>query len=141
MARKNLEWNGKAVSAKMRQAQIEGVNRIMAQCTREAKTTHDWNNRSGTLEGGVNIITYAAANATGVKGVWGAADVKYALIHELGGVIKPVRAKALAIPQDDGSVRLVKSVTIPKRPYLRPAADAKYPGLTLAIRRAYERAA
>lgn len=71
-------------------------------------------------------------------GTWGSKAVKYALIHELGGVIVPVRAKFLKIPQPDGSFRFVKSVTIPARPYLRPAADAVYPQLAANIRGYFE---
>ena len=50
----------------------------------------------------------------------------------------PVKARALAIPQPDGSVRFAKSVIIPARPYLRPAADATYGKLPSNIRKAYE---
>lgn len=141
MARKNLNWNGPAVSAKMKAAQIAGVNETMAATTVQAKRNHDWENQTGVLEGGVNVITFARDVAEGVKGVWGVQDVKYALSHELGAVITPKSAKALAIPQDDGGVAFVQSVTIPARPFLRPAADEIYPSLAGRIKRSYERAA
>ena len=54
-------------------------------------------------------------------------DVIYARIHEYGGTITPVHANKLAIPLDDGGVAFVDSVTIPPRPYLRPALDAVTP--------------
>lgn len=139
MARKNLVWNGAAVTKKLKAAQIAGVNQTIAACVVAAKRNHKWVNRTGVLEGGVGVLAFAAAIADGVRGTWGVNDVRYALIHELGGVIRPVNAKALAIPQGDGSVRLVKSVTIPARPYLRPAADAIYPTLAARIKRNYER--
>lgn len=41
----------------------------------------------------------------------------YARIHQLGGVIRPKRANALMVPCGNRILRL-KSVTIPKRPYL-----------------------
>jgi phage virion morphogenesis protein len=44
-------------------------------------------------------------------------DKVYGAIHQFGGVIR-AKGKALAIPSEDGGVRLVKSVTIPARPYL-----------------------
>ncbi len=47
----------------------------------------------------------------------------YARIHELGGVIKATNAPALVFQTDDGNWHHVKAVTIPARPYLRPAAD------------------
>jgi phage gpG-like protein len=61
--------------------------------------------------------------------------VVYARIHEFGGVIKPKKAKMLFIPIKRGVKKwskgmkfgvdyvLAKQVIIPKRPYLRPAAD------------------
>ncbi len=139
MARETLDWNGPAITAKLRAAQITGVNGTMGACVSRAKSSHHWQNRTGTLEGGIDIVDYAQAEGDGVRGVWGVRDVRYALIHELGGVIRPVRAKALAIPMPDGSLRMVQSVTIPARSYLRPAADAEYPALAARIRRAYER--
>lgn len=138
---KSLKWFGKAVTAEMEQAQIVGVNQTMAASAVEAKQSHTWQNRSGTLEGSIDIAEYARPETGGVRGTWGARDVVYARIHELGGVIKPKRAKALAIPDPKkaGGVILVKSVTIPRRPYLRPAADKEYPKLAARIKRAFER--
>lgn len=139
MARKTLDWRGPAVTAKLRQAQIVGINGTMGACVVHAKSSHAWKNRTGVLEGGIDIVDYAAPEGTGVRGVWGVRDVRYALIHELGGVIKARRAKALAFELPDGSLRFAGSVTIPARPYLRPAADVHYPGLAGRIRTAYER--
>lgn len=141
---KSLKWSGKAVSEKMRKAQIVGVNRTMAACVVEAKRNHPWQNRTGLLEGGIDIADYAApyakAGLSGVKGTWGVRDMVQAQILEKGGTIRPVRAKALAIPQADGSLRFVSSVTIPPYPYLRPAADKEYVRLGERIRAAFERA-
>jgi len=136
----SLTWNGPALTAKMRAAQKTGVNATMSECVRQAKSNHTWNNQTGILEGSIKVAEFARDEGPGVVGTWGSTDVRYALIHELGGVIVPVRAKALAIPQADGSVRFVKSVTIPARPYLRPAADAIYPKLAGNIKAAFERA-
>ncbi|WP_048648950.1 hypothetical protein [Nitratireductor soli] len=136
---KSLKWNGKAVTRKMRAAQIEGVNATMGASVAEAKRTHDWQNRTGVLEGGVDIADYARAEGSGVRGTWGVRDVVYARIQEEGGTIRPKKAKALAVPLPDGGVALVQSVTIPARPYLRPAADTHYPKLAKRIRTAYER--
>lgn len=138
-ARKSLVWNGKAVTQRMRAAQIAGVNGTMGACVVEAKSTHAWQNRTGVLEGGIDVAEYAQEDGEGVKGTWGVRDVVYALIHELGGTITAKTAKALAIPLPDGGVAFVKSVTIPARPYLRPAADKTYPGLVGRIRKAYEK--
>jgi hypothetical protein len=137
----SLKWNGDALTAKMRRACIEGVDEVMADCVVHAKNNHPWKNQSGTLEGDIQVAEYARTIEGGVEGMWGVRKNNYALIHELGGTIVPVKARALAIPQPDGSVRLVKSVTIPPRPYLRPAADANYPQLPAKIRAAFERQA
>lgn len=139
MSGPSLNWTGKAVTEKLRQAQIAGVNRTMAACVQDSKSTHEWQNRTGVLEGGIDIVDYAEPAGDGVKGVWGVQDVKYALIHELGGTIVPVHAKALAIPQPGGGVRFVQKVTIPPRSYLRPSADRNYPSLAENVRKAYEK--
>jgi phage gpG-like protein len=139
MAVKSLVWEGKAVTERMRKAMIDGVNKTMGDCVVYAKINHTWQNQSTDLERSIRVTSYAALKGTYVVGQWGSVGLNYALIHELGGVIVPKKAKALAIPQADGSVRLVKKVTIPARPYLRPAADAIYPQLAANIRRAFEK--
>jgi len=139
MAVQSLVWKGKAVTERMRAAMIAGVNKTMGECAVHARRNHEWKNQTGALTGSIQIVSYAAPEGTYVAGQWGSVDLKYALIHELGGTIVPVRAKALAIPQPDGSVRFVKKVTIPARPYLRPAADLIYPRLAANIRRAWEK--
>jgi len=139
MALQSLVWKGEAVKARARQAQVQGIDRIMGRCVVEAKSNHPWQNRTGVLEGGIGIADYAAEDADGVRGTWGVQDVKYALMMELGGTIVPVKAKALAIPQKDGSVRFVSKVTIKPHPYLRPAGDTHYPSLPQAIRVAYDK--
>lgn len=136
---KSVKWYGKAVTEKMAKAQVEGVNKTMAACVVHAKGNHPWQNRTGLLEGAIDIAGYAAPTGNGVKGTWGVRDMIQARILELGGTIVPVKAKALAIPQSDGGVILVKSVTIAPHPYLRPAGDVEYPKLAERIRKAFER--
>lgn len=135
-----LNWLGHNVSAKMKRAQIAGVNATMAAAVVHAKQNHTWQNQSGTLEGSIDIQDYARELARGgVGGTWGSRDALYALIHELGGTITPVAAEALVIPDGAGGVAaIVQSVEIPARPYLRPAGDAEYPRLADRIRNAYE---
>ena len=136
---KSLKWYGKAVTEKMAAAQVAGVNQTMAACVVRAKANHPWQNRTGLLEGAIDIADYAAPHATGVKGTWGVRDMVQARILEEGGTIVPRRAKALAIPQADGSLGFASSVRIPPYPYLRPAADIEYPKLAERIRKAFER--
>src|SRR3546814_18997509 len=96
----------------MKQAQIAGVNATMGSAVQHAKTNHPWKNRTGVLEGGINIVDYAAPIEGGVGGSWGVNDVVSALMMELGGVIKPVNAKALAISKTGGGVVFAHSVTL-----------------------------
>lgn len=112
-----LNWEGKKVLATVNAATLKGINKTMANCVESAKRNHEWQNRTGTLEGSISIAEYAQKEGRGAYGLWGSKDVVYALIHELGG--------------QAGRGRNVK---IPARPYLRPAADAYYPLLTENIR-------
>ena len=45
MAEQSLKWNGDALSAKMKRAQIRGVNGTMALCVQDAKANHPWQNQ------------------------------------------------------------------------------------------------
>lgn len=135
----SLVWKGDVVTKRMRDAAIAGMDKTMADCVVRARTNHDWKTQTGRLVGVIQILSYAHRERTLIVGQWGTVKLNYALIHELGGVIVPKKAKALAIPQKDGSVRFVKKVTIPARPYLRPAADLIYPRLAANIRAAWEK--
>lgn len=139
MSEQTLIWNGEALKAKLRKAQIKAVNQTMGAAVNHAKRHHPWKNRTAILEGAINVTTPAAPIATGVEGIWGVNDQVQARILELGGVIKAKNARALAIPQPGGGVVFVQSVTIPAYPYLRPAGDAHYPSLPQRIRAAYEK--
>lgn len=131
-----LDWRGPAVSAKMLQAQFFGLNKTLAQAVEHAKRNHAWQNRTGTLEGSIAIAEFAQRHGTGISGLWGSKDVRYAMIHELGGRIVAKNAPALMFEVNGQFVR-TQSVTIPARPYLRPAADATYPNLAANIREGF----
>lgn len=47
----------------------------------------------------------------------------YAAIHEFGGIIKATHAPYLVFEGSDGNLVFTKSVTMPARPYMRPALD------------------
>ena len=114
-----LKWNGKKVTVRFRAAQVEGVEATMAAAAIHAKRNHPWINDTGELERSIGIIEHAKQTGRGARGVWGSQGVVYALILELGGQA----GRALA-------------TTIPAFPYLRPAADAQYPGLARRIKKA-----
>ncbi len=114
-----LKWEGDRLTKKMRDAQLEGLNATMAAAAIHAKRNHPWRNRTGILERSIGVVEFAKKVGRGAQGVWGSQDIRYALIHELGGQAGPGL-----------------KVTIPARPYLRPAADAIYPSLGQRIKRA-----
>ena len=116
MRRAGVRWEGPRVADKMRKAEMRGINVIMSRCVRGAKTTHEWINRTGILEGSIGIEIFARPQGSGASGIWGTADVVYARVHELGS----------------------EKLSIPARPYLRPAADIHYPDLRTEIRRAFK---
>lgn len=53
-------------------------------------------------------------------------NLKYARIHEYGGIIKPVKGKFLKF-EIGGRTIFAKQVKIPARPFLRPSVKAKRP--------------
>ncbi len=110
----SVKWKGPRVLRATRRAQVRGINVIMSRCVRGAKTSHEWINRTGILEGSIGIHTFARKTGAGISGEWGSADVVYARVHELGSA----------------------KMNIPARPYLRPQADIHYPNLPAEIRRA-----
>lgn len=152
MSSQSLRWNGDALTAKMRAAQINGVNKTMADAVQQAKNNHTWNNQTGVLEGSIKIAEFARADAAGVAGTWGSTDVEYARIHELGGVIEHpggtpyfIREDGMAVfvrKDDPRAADLPKTkphqIVMPARPYLRPAADKHYPELAANIKKEFE---
>ncbi|MCZ2155737.1 MAG: HK97 gp10 family phage protein [Bryobacterales bacterium] len=50
-------------------------------------------------------------------------SVVYGRIQELGGTVKPVFAKMLHWVDESGEHHFANEVTLPARPYLRPAVD------------------
>lgn len=157
MARKGLiQFGGNAVTA-FRKATREadkaiqqGLRRAAMRVVREAKINVKQKlNTTGTSRGTLGRSITAIFPSKYVAHV--GPSVIYGRIHELGGVIRPVNARMLAIPIGDrtGSARehddltfigsgnkgclvdsggkpqfaLVSSVTIPARPYLAPALE------------------
>ena len=54
-------------------------------------------------------------------------NVVYAAIHEFGGTIVPKTANYLRFKTKDGAWHTVSKVTIPARPYMRPALAEEQP--------------
>jgi HK97 gp10 family phage protein len=121
---------------------IEGVDEFISDLNKLSKVVRSEVSLDALEAGAQVIVTYAEDNArnklnkhptgnlvnsigvrregkTVLAGVFG---VVYAKIHEFGGVIK-ARGKALVFKGEDGHLVITKQVTIPARPYLRPAVD------------------
>lgn len=114
--RAGVRWEGPRVADKMRRSEMRAINVIMSRCVRGAKTSHEWKNRTGILEGSIGIEIFARPQGSGAAGIWGSVDVVYARVHELGST----------------------KLNIPARPYLRPQTDIHYPDLPTEIRRAFK---
>lgn len=102
-----LSWHGKQVLDAVERATAGGIDTTTARAVHRAKSSHPWRNRTGILEGSIRSEA-AVKVGKQLRGRWGSWDVTYALPLEEGF---------------DGQYR-----------WLRPAADATYPGLEAAIR-------
>jgi phage gpG-like protein len=79
--------------------------------------------KQGLIDTG-NLRASVSAEPEGARSVTiGPRNVIYAAIHEFGGIISAVKAPALRFRTKDGAWHTVQSVTIPARPYARPALD------------------
>jgi len=73
----------------------------------------------------LNSWLYGKGNSSGtIADAWTGTPQVYARIHEFGGVIRPKNAKALVF-QIDGHWVVTQKVTMPARPYVRPALDSE----------------
>lgn len=119
-----LQWFGGGLKRRLRNAQVLGVDRTMADAVHHAKAHHEFRNRTATLEGSVRVTNFATPHLRGARGMWGSADVRYALRIELGF---------------EGADRAGRRIRQRPRPFLRPAAEATYPRLPHHIREALKR--
>lgn len=83
-----------------------------------------------------SIRTESRMTATGAEAEVGP-HVVYARIQEFGGTIRPVRASRLHF-QIDGRDIFAKQVTIPARPYMRPAVQEHIGEISSAMRSAID---
>lgn len=122
----SLRWDGDKVMKRVRNAAKAGIDDTMAAAVLYAKENHPFQNRTSTLEGSIQIETYATERgADEVYGRWGSLDVVYALRIEFGF---------------QGKDSLGRAFNQRAYPFLRPAADAEYPKLAKRIRRHFDRA-
>lgn len=79
-----------------------------------------------------NLVNNIDVKREGKIVLVGAWATIYAKIHEFGGIITPRRAKLLHFFVDGAEV-FTKRVSIPARPYLRPAVDEHMPEIEQAV--------
>lgn len=101
-----INWRGRQVADRVKGSAARAIDATTALCVAGAKSEHRWQNRTGTLEGGIQMRPAVTVGPT-VVGRWGVFDVNYAIYLE----------------------------TDPKYRWLRPQADRYYPGLAALIRR------
>lgn len=114
-------------------ALFSGMKKAMFLAEREAKLNLSGrvlHRRTGRLRN--SILTRVTQSTHSVTGEIGS-NVVYARIHELGGVITPKKAKALKFYIPGVGWRTSQKVTIPSRPYLRPALMDSLPEIRVLI--------
>jgi hypothetical protein len=144
-SRLQLEWHGDVVKAKLLKATAVAMDRVMADCVDSAK--HLCPVKTTTLQRSIQMRP-TKKEGKGLVGYWGSFNLKYAIYHELGtGMygpagrgyeIRPKHARALFWPGAQHPVMVVHHPGVHPRPFLRPSADAIYPGLPRCIREEYE---
>jgi hypothetical protein len=63
-----VKWEGDKVGAKMRRAQVEGIEATMAAAAIRAKRNHPWRNVTGILERSIGIAEHAKYMGGGAEG-------------------------------------------------------------------------
>ena len=128
-------------AAQVAEATIKGaVRKASSRVVRQAKiNARQTLNTTGQSKGFLSrSITTSDVPGRGVRDFAQAVGPTaiYGRIHEFGGVIKPVKAERLMWRAPDGSFRTAMSVTIPARPYLKPALETVQPQIEDDMRKA-----
>jgi phage gpG-like protein len=99
------------------------------------------NNRTGALKASIKLASFTQfspnSGATAVITA-GNQKVPYGAIHEYGGVIRPKAGQYLTFQVNGRWVR-VRQVTIPARPYLKPAYEEVTPKFNEYLQDAIDR--
>lgn len=92
---------------------------------------HNAPHKSGKLAQSIHIsdVEVGAGGASVTVGT----DLIYARIQEYGGTIYAKGGGWLVFQTDDGQWHKVKSVTLPARPYMRPALDSSRTAVIAAV--------
>ena len=100
------------------------VDRVaMAVESKARANVRDKLNTTGVAAGDLmNSVTHTTVKAGMKSHARVGSKLIYARIHEFGGTIEAKNGEYLTFQTADGEWHMVPSVTIPARPYLRPAA-------------------
>jgi len=142
--RLDLSDDAKSMLRKMpeliKPALFKGMNEAMILAERESKLNLSGRvlqRRSGRLRNSItHQVKIEGDNVIGRIGT----NVVYGRIHELGGEIRPKTARALRFQIPGVGWRMAQKVTIPKRPYLRPAIEENVSDITRILARRIEEA-
>lgn len=111
----------KDLMVKYRKGFIKGVREAMFVAEKWSKQSFGQpghlQSRTDNLRRSINTAVVEKGNE--VVGTIGT-PVKYGAIHELGGIIKPIKGKYLKFAIN-GQWKSVRQVKMPARPYLRPS--------------------
>jgi len=124
-----LESAAKAANARLMKVVRKGASRVQRGAKINVKTKLNTTGLSkGTLGRSIGVVARPAHLEAEIG-----PSVIYGRIHEFGGVIKPVKKKFLSFISTQGDTAgervFLRSVTIPKRPYLQPALDDAKPAI------------
>lgn len=150
------DWTGRvhAILARARAETSGAVDDALATIERAAQDnltryTHGPGERTGSppgqppalVSGALRRSVKSRRTADGPTVFGGAVGptIIYAAIQEFGGTITPKRAPMLAWRTADGW-RRARSVTLPPRPYMRPAVTASIPRIRRIVADAWTRA-
>lgn len=97
---------------------LEAGGRVVERAAKENIKKHDLI-KTRELSNSIGTIPIDGPEPTVIVGT----DKIYAAVHEFGATITPKRAKYLQWEDEQGNWHRAKQVTIPARPYLRPAFD------------------
>jgi len=123
-ALKRMEKAARIAQQRIDKVVRKAANRVLRQAKVNVRQVLNTTGKStGRLSGSITTADVPGELLSRAIGT----DVIYARIHEYGGVITPVNAQKLVFPGKDGGLVFADSVTIPARPYLRPALDAVAP--------------
>lgn len=125
-----------AAEAALIEVAMDAANAARKNVTGGVNATDKLSVRGGDLRSGIDYdITRRGLNSKARVGVGG---VKYAAIHEFGGTIR-AKKDWLTFQTRDGEWHRVKQVTIPARPYIRPAVMDRQRDCEQAFARQFRR--